>query len=545
MQATGADLGARGDKGALDGLVEPGGDAGLLAEGLDRVERLEAFSGMADGLGEAVLGPHRQPLHAPSDQEQRGQEHRDHDQNQQGQVRADQDHEGQGPGQGEQVAQGAGDDDAYRGLDDGHVGGEPGKHLAGAEITEVGQVETQDMAEYLLAQIGDDAFAQLIGEIEPKSRGGGQDRDPAAHDQKHAHQSRAGVQTKALVENHARAIGEREQRQGRQEKERQAQNRARPMGQHQGPKPGQGPGVAGQPRKRGRFGAGALVAHNLAYPDIGHQQIISSAARRAAPLSTIRRLAFVDNDAKALAMPQWRPSHHPSDDSLGPNILTPTPTTPDRKTRPGDFCTIGEALDFAALQATGVNLHSPRGELIEVLPYSALRERALNLAARLLGAGLEPGDRVALAAESDSEFLTAFFACQYAGLVPAPTPLPAPFGGKEVYVAHIRRMLVSAGVRAAFAPPVLAPWFAEAAEGLRLAAVGLASELPDAGAARLPDPDADGLCYLQFSSGSTRFPMGVAVTQSALMANVSAIGGPDGLGVAGQRPHGHLAAALP
>jgi len=211
--------------------------------------------------------------------------------------------------------------------------------------------------------------------------------------------------------------------------------------------------------------------------------------------------------------------------------LTPTPTTPEQITRPGDFATIGEALDFAALQSTGVNIHSARGELIEVLPYADLRERSVALASRLLGAGLAPGDRVALAADSDSEFLAAFFACQYAGLVPAPTPLPAPFGGKETYVAHIRRMLVSAGVRAAFAPLALAPWFAEAAEGLRLAAVGLASELPAAPTATLPDPDAEGLCYLQFSSGSTRFPMGVAVTQSALMANVSAIGGPDGLGV--------------
>src|SRR5262249_47531882 len=39
----------------------------------------------------------------------------------------------------------------------------------------------------------------------------------------------------------------------------------------------------------------------------------------------------------------------------------------------------------------------------------------------------------------------------------------------------------------------------------------------------LPRQDPDGLCYLQFSSGSTRFPLGVAVTQRAFMANVSRI----------------------
>ena len=210
--------------------------------------------------------------------------------------------------------------------------------------------------------------------------------------------------------------------------------------------------------------------------------------------------------------------------------MIPTPTAPELETRPGDFATLGEALDHAAIGPTGVNLHSPRGELIEVLPYARLRADAQRLAGRLLGAGLRPGDRVALAAESSGEFLRAFFACQYAGLVPAPTPLPAPFGGKDAYVDHIRRMLLSADVRAAFAPAELAAWFAEAAEGLNLAAAGSLSDLADADAS-LPQPDRGGLCYLQYSSGSTRFPVGVAVSQSALMANIAAIGGPDGLNV--------------
>ncbi len=210
--------------------------------------------------------------------------------------------------------------------------------------------------------------------------------------------------------------------------------------------------------------------------------------------------------------------------------MTPTPTAPDRALRKGDFATISEALDYAAAQATGINIHSSRGELIEVLPYKVLREQALELAGRFIAAGLAPGDRVALAAESDGDFMRAFFACQYAGLVPAPTPLPAPFGGKDAYVAHIRRMLVSADASAAFAPPALASWFEEAAQGLDLLAVGLLADLPPAGRVTLPAPDPEGLCYLQFSSGSTRFPMGVAVTQSALMANIVGIGR-DGLRV--------------
>ena len=38
--------------------------------------------------------------------------------------------------------------------------------------------------------------------------------------------------------------------------------------------------------------------------------------------------------------------------------------------------------------------------------------------------------------------------------------------------------------------------------------------------------DADELCYIQFSSGSTRHPHGVQITQRALMANLAGITGP-------------------
>ena len=190
----------------------------------------------------------------------------------------------------------------------------------------------------------------------------------------------------------------------------------------------------------------------------------------------------------------------------------------------GDFATISDALDFAAEQTTGVNIHSLRGELVEVLPYADLARQARALARRLLGLGLVEGDRVAMAAESDGDFLRVFFACQYAGLVPAPLPLPAPFGGRDAYVAHVRRMLMSADARAAFAPAALRDWFAEAAEGLSLVLTGTLADLPETAAGALPAPDPEGLCYLQFSSGSTRFPMGVAVTQTALMANLVAIG---------------------
>ena len=203
--------------------------------------------------------------------------------------------------------------------------------------------------------------------------------------------------------------------------------------------------------------------------------------------------------------------------------MTPTPTAPERSLRLADFPTLVEALDYAATGATGINLYGMRGEFVEALSYETLREDARALAARLLAAGLEPGDRVGLIAETDGAFVRAFFACQYAGLTPAPLPLPAPLGGREAYVEQIGRMLSSADAAALFGPESLREWLDEAASvgGVRLA-IPL-DALPDAPAADLPVIGEDDPCYLQFSSGSTRFPTGVLVTHRALMANAQGI----------------------
>lgn len=193
--------------------------------------------------------------------------------------------------------------------------------------------------------------------------------------------------------------------------------------------------------------------------------------------------------------------------------------------RRADFATLTEALDYAARGETGLNFYSGKGELVEALPYRDLRQQAMALARRLLNAGLERGERVALIADSDGDFARAFYGCQYAGLVPTPMPLPVALGGKEGYIAHIRRMIESAGATAAFAPASMEPWLSGAADGLDLKIVGTLAALDGVqeGDIELSALDPSDLSYIQFSSGSTRFPLGVAVTQRAVMANAKAI----------------------
>jgi fatty-acyl-CoA synthase len=200
-----------------------------------------------------------------------------------------------------------------------------------------------------------------------------------------------------------------------------------------------------------------------------------------------------------------------------------TPTSPSRTVRFADFPTLTAALDFAATGETGVNLFSLRGELAEALPYATLREQALALAPRLLATGARPGDSVGLIADTEADFVRAFFACQYAGLVPAPLPLPAPLGGREAYVEQIARMLGSAHAKLLIGPAGMKDWVAEIAARTPLNFAGGLADLPDSAGAALPEILPDNTCYLQFSSGSTRFPTGVLVTHRALMANAVAI----------------------
>lgn len=207
-------------------------------------------------------------------------------------------------------------------------------------------------------------------------------------------------------------------------------------------------------------------------------------------------------------------------------MILPTPTASGLACqRTASFETIQEALEYAAGGRSGLNFYSGRGQLVETLPYAQLRADAIDLARTLLAAGLAPGERVALVAETDGDFVRAFFACLHAGLIPVPLPLPTTVGGKDGYIANLRRMTQSAGAVAALGPASLDGWLRLAVDGLPMKLLGTVAELRAAGGQGpgLPAADPEALLYLQFSSGSTRFPLGISVTQRALMANARAI----------------------
>ncbi len=203
-----------------------------------------------------------------------------------------------------------------------------------------------------------------------------------------------------------------------------------------------------------------------------------------------------------------------------------TPTVDDLPRRISDFGTLGDALDYAAQGRRGLNFHDPRGSLERPYTYSELRQDALAHARRLLALGFLPGDRIALIAETGADFAAGFFAAVYAGLWPVPLPLPTSFGGREAYVEQLTVMLTSSDPALFLFPVDLADFAGAAAARRQVRAMSWdeLAALPFEASAELPKADPQDIAYLQYSSGSTRFPHGVAVTHHALLDNLRAHG---------------------
>lgn len=185
-----------------------------------------------------------------------------------------------------------------------------------------------------------------------------------------------------------------------------------------------------------------------------------------------------------------------------------------------------DALDYAATGSTGYNFYDARGRLQSVLTYGELRDNARAMASRLSGLGLARGERVAIIADTSPEFIVLFFACRYAGLAPFAMPVPVNLGSHHIYVRQLKGMLEVSNARVAVANRDYSSFLDEAVEGLEhMAWKGTPDELKSLRpsgiefARNLPGE----VAYLQFTSGSTRAPQGVVITEKAVMSNLQGI----------------------
>jgi fatty-acyl-CoA synthase len=167
-------------------------------------------------------------------------------------------------------------------------------------------------------------------------------------------------------------------------------------------------------------------------------------------------------------------------------------------------------------------------------PYVELETEARRRAGLLASLGIEKGDRIALVIPEGHEFVLSFLAAVMAGAVPVPIFPRASFKAAAEYVdtvAHIAQasraaLLLCADSNHALIEPAKAQ--VASLQSIRSVERLFAPEL-SALSFTPPALDADDVCFLQFTSGSTSRPKGVMVTHRNLISNASAFLGPHGL----------------
>lgn len=211
--------------------------------------------------------------------------------------------------------------------------------------------------------------------------------------------------------------------------------------------------------------------------------------------------------------------------------IAPAPTDSGIARRRADFAHLSAAFEHAATGETGLTFYGARGQVIERRSWAELYDGARLTAGRLLARGLVPGDRVAILAETGPGFVEALMGCLRVGLIPCPAPLPAAFGARGAYIETLLSLIRSAEARAVLAPGMFGDWVAEAFGAADMVFAGPMAELDNAPTeAAAITPDVEATAYLQFTSGTTRAPKGIAVSHRAMMANLAAMA--DRLGIA-------------
>ena len=164
---------------------------------------------------------------------------------------------------------------------------------------------------------------------------------------------------------------------------------------------------------------------------------------------------------------------------------------------------------------------SDRGAEEAVLTFRELHDAARALAARL-GEVTRPGDRAMLVFPPGLEFVVAFFGCLIAGVIAVPMMMPRRQSARDSSAAIMANCEpVIALTSSAFAiRGDLQERFSR--EGLQWLAVDLDTATAPA-ASDLPPPAREDIAFLQYTSGSTSEPKGVAVSHGNLLANLEMI----------------------
>jgi acyl-CoA synthetase (AMP-forming)/AMP-acid ligase II/acyl carrier protein len=188
------------------------------------------------------------------------------------------------------------------------------------------------------------------------------------------------------------------------------------------------------------------------------------------------------------------------------------------------YQTLTEMLDHRSRGALAIGY--VEGENAEkALPLSQLRRRALGILHHLQRMGAQPGDLLILHVASNEQFLDAYWACIYGGIVPVPVAV----GISDEHKHKLLRIARQLGEPLLYTDRKLrdrlAAFAAEQGETALWTALErrtfLVDQLDDISREGTPARiAAEQTAFIQFSSGSTSEPKGVVLTHGNLLANM-------------------------
>lgn len=185
------------------------------------------------------------------------------------------------------------------------------------------------------------------------------------------------------------------------------------------------------------------------------------------------------------------------------------------------FVALDEAAGIEDVAVAFPSVHESR-------TLSELVESSRRAAGGLAGSGVAPGECVGLLSPNGPEFFEAFFGITRLGAAVCPLPIPAGLRHLDSYLDRLERVTAAANMKRLVVShrfEQVAGLLGERLSHLELIGTDTVAAGPAVDAASVSGDD---LAVIQFTSGSTAAPKGVALTHANVLAGLAAIS--DGIG---------------
>ncbi|GMV58590.1 MAG: hypothetical protein AMXMBFR72_16960 [Betaproteobacteria bacterium] len=272
----------------------------------------------------------------------------------------------------------------------------------------------------------------------------------------------------------------------------------------------------------------ASLDRDLAFDSLGRMELLLRVEREFGvdlPEDTLQRAETVGALLDAVLAVQGRAASRRERVPVAAEAARPA-APPAEPGEPAAAATLLDVLDWhLAAHAERTQITYLADDSSQSISFRRLADGAMAIAAGLQRAGLEPRQCAAIMLPTSPEYFDVYFGILLAGGIPVPIYPPARASQLEEHVLRHAGILANAQATILVTVPeakVVARLLQARVPGLRH--VVTAQALAERGGAFTPVPlQGDDLAFVQYTSGSTGAPKGVALTHANLLANIRAM----------------------